>query len=105
MSNQNKTLQEQINEALSENIALSTSEMKRIYEEADRTTRRHGVRGCGAKDERRRLRRMTMNYYGTELNVLCSLLASTDYMCKLMQEQNILLSGIYKKLEEGDKTQ
>lgn len=97
------TLQEQVNEALRENIALSNAEAKAKYEEADKITRAHGVRGKSSKDERKRLRRMTMNYYGTMLNVVCSLLSSVDYLTKMSQEQSVMLAGIYQKLEDDKR--
>lgn len=99
------SIQAEINKALKQDIDLSEEEMQAKFEKADGITEAHGVKGKASKNENRRFRRMSMNYYGTSLNLMCSLLASVDYMTKLMQEQNILLSGIYKKLEEGDKTQ
>ena len=92
-----KTLQEQVNEALRENIALSNAEAKAKYEEADKITRAHGVRGKSSKDERTRLRRMTMNYYGTMLNIGVSTLAALNNIEKLLYEQNVMLAGIYEK--------
>lgn len=98
------SIQAEIDKALKQDIDLSEEEMQAKFEKADGITEAHGVKGKASTNENRRFRRMSMNYYGTSLNLMCSLLASVDYMTKLMQEQNILLSGIYKKLEEGDKT-
>ena len=69
---------EAIEKALNANVDLSREEFAKKAEEADRITAAHGVEGEAPLTEEERERRMRMNYYGTVLNVLMSMLAAID---------------------------
>lgn len=99
-----KTLQEQVNEALNKDLDLSDEEMRAKFEQADKITDKHGVEGKAPVSEAKRLKRMTMNYYGTSLNIGASTLGALNSIEKLLYEQTVMLAEIYKRVvgaEEG----
>jgi hypothetical protein len=91
------TIQEQVDKALNNNVDLTDEEMQKEYEKADNITKTHGVKGKASVSESRRLKRITMNYYGTSLNIGASTLAALNNIEKLLYEQNVMLAGIYEK--------
>ena len=92
------TLQEQVDKALNDSIDLSDEEMQKKFESADVNTEKHGVQGKAPISESKRLKRMTMNYYGTMLNIGASSLGALNNIEKLLYEQNVMLAGIYAKV-------
>ena len=91
-------IQEQVNEALNKDLDLSDEEMRAKFQEADKITDKHGVKGKAPISEAKRLKRMTMNYYGTSLNIGASTLGALNTIEKLLYEQTVMLAEIYKKI-------
>lgn len=100
------TIQEQVEKALNMDLDLSEEEYKAKNAAADNTTKAHGVKGRGALTESQRHKRMTMNYYGTMLNVCANMLAGINSLEKMIYEQNLMLASLYKKVmsEETEGT-
>lgn len=80
------TLQEQIQNALNQDVELSEEEYKAKTAQADSATAKHGVKGRAAVTEATRYRRISMNYYGTALNFMAGILTALDYNNALLAE-------------------
>lgn len=87
--------EELIEQALLKDVDLSPEEYREKNEKADKSTKTHGVKGRAALTEGIRHKRIQMNFYGTVLNVLMSLL------CECTQTNKILITLLQK--EKGDK--
>lgn len=100
------TIEEQVDKALNMDLDLTDEEIKKKFETADNITDKHGVVGKAPVSESKRLRRMTMNYYGTMLNVCANMLAGINSLEKMIYEQNLMLASLYKKVmsEETEGT-
>lgn len=92
------TIEEQVEKALNEDIDLSDEEMKKKHQEADKITKAHGVEGDAPIDEEKRLARMTMNFYGSILNVCVNLLGAVNNLEKLVYQQNAMIASLHKKV-------
>lgn len=84
----------EIEKALNKDVDLSKKEYKKKMKEADRSTEKHGVEGKAVLSEKKRHKRMQMNFYGSALNVMVSILAEVS-------QTNQLLIEIYKELKNN----
>lgn len=78
-------LEQEIQMALMRDVNLSPEDYRAKNEEADESTKTHGVKGRAALTESVRHKRIQMNFYGTVLNVLVSLLAEVSEMNRLLR--------------------
>lgn len=92
------TLQEQIQTALNQDLDLTEEEYKEKMAKADKATAKHGIKGKAALTLATRYKRMSMNYYGTSLNLSASLLSAVDYNNKLLEH----LIGLLTQGEKGE---
>lgn len=86
-------INEIINEALMKDVDLPPEEYKAKCEKADATAKVNGVAGSAPIDEETRHKRIQLNFYGTVLNFMASILCEVS-------ETNRLLGELLKK--EGD---
>lgn len=89
-----KNLEKEVEEALMRDVELSEDEYRAKNEKADLSTKTRGVKGKAALTESTRHKRIQMNFYGTVLNILVSLLAETS-------ETNRLLRYMLSELQKG----
>lgn len=82
------SLDDEIKQALEENIDLSEEEYQKLQEKADAQTERHGVKGTAPVSESRRHKRLQSNYYGISIKILMNILASLDTIVE--QQENIV---------------
>lgn len=80
-----KNLQKEVEEALMKDVELTEEEYRAKNEKADLSTKTHGVKGRAALTESTRHKRIQMNFYGTALNVLVSLLAEVSETNRLLR--------------------
>lgn len=80
-----KNLQKEVEEALMKDVDLSVEEYKEKNEKADLSTATHGVKGKAALTESVRHKRIQMNFYGTTLNILVSLLSEVAETNRLLR--------------------
>lgn len=90
-----KEQEKMIAEALTKNVDLTESEYRKLCENADKSTKAHGVSGRAALTESTRHKRIQTNFYGTCINILLSALA------ELSQTNAILLEMLKKQQEKG----
>ena len=83
-------MQDMIKEALEKDVDLSPEEYREKNEAADASTKAHGVKGRAALTEGQRHKRIQMNFYGTVLNILVSLLAEASETNRLLR---LLMGG------------
>lgn len=83
-------MQDMIKEALEKDVDLSPEEYRAKSEMADASTKAHGVKGRAALTEGQRHKRIQMNFYGTVLNILVSLLAEVSETNRLLR---LLMGG------------
>lgn len=95
---------EAIDKALNANVDISREEFAKKAEEADRITAAHGVEGEAPLTEEERERRMRMNYYGTVLNVLMSMLAAIDDLSEKVVTMNNNLVALANIVNKGGMT-
>lgn len=77
-------LERDIQDALHKDVDLTPEEYRKKNAAADAATRTHGVKGRAALTEGQRHKRIQMNFYGTVLNVLVSVLAEVSETNKLL---------------------
>lgn len=75
---QNKTKEEMIKEALERDTEITRAEYAEKIAQADKITAAHGIDGEAPISEEERERRMRMNYYGTVINIVMSMLSAID---------------------------
>lgn len=78
-------MEQTIKEALEKDVDLSPEEYRAKNEAADANTKAHGVKGRAALTEGQRHKRIQMNFYGTVLNILVSLLAEASETNRLLR--------------------
>lgn len=88
------TTAEMIKKALLRDVDLTEEEFAEKNKIADATTAKHGYKGKASVNETRRARRMSMNFYGTALNILVNLHATTLEMLAEQKKTNRLLEAI-----------
>lgn len=96
----NNELEQEIQTALMRDVELPAEEYRAKLEQADGSTKAHGVKGRAALTESVRHKRIQSNFYGTALNILVSLLAETA------ETNRLLRLGLERYLkQEGDDGQ
>ena len=83
-------MEQTIKEALEKDVDLSPEEYRAKNEAADASTKAHGVKGRAALTEGQRHKRIQMNFYGTVLNILVSVLAEASETNRLLR---LLMGG------------
>ncbi len=79
-------INEAINQALIQDIDLSAEEYKKKCEMADTTAKVNGVEGKAPVSEAVRHKRIQLNFYGTILNFMASLLCEVSETNRLLRE-------------------
>lgn len=93
-----------IEETLLKDINLSEEEYKAKRLENDKQTENNGYEGKASLKEPVRARRMAMNFYGTILNILVNMHATSLEMLAEQKQTNRLLSAMFEtEGENGDK--
>lgn len=80
-----KNLEKEVEAALMKDVDLTEEEYRAKNEKSDLSTKTHGVKGRAALTEGTRHKRIQMNFYGTALNVLVSLLAEVSETNRLLR--------------------
>lgn len=88
--------QDAIKQALTRNVDLSKEEYAAKMQEADKSTKTHGVEGEAPLTEAERHARIQSNFYGTLLNYMAALLGE-------ITETNALLDQIIKEMEDAGR--
>lgn len=83
-------MEQTIKEALEKDVDLSPEEYRAKNEAADASTKAHGAKGRAALTEGQRHKRIQMNFYGTVLNILVSMLAEVSETNRLLR---LLMGG------------
>lgn len=83
-------MEQTIKEALEKDVDLSPEEYRAKNEASDANTKAHGIKGRAALTEGQRHKRIQMNFYGTVLNILVSLLAEVSETNRLLR---LLMGG------------
>lgn len=99
----NENLQEDIQKALMKDVDLSPEEYREKNEFADKCTKTHGVKGKAALTEGIRHKRVLMNFYGTMLNIMCSMLAEVSETNQLLRYMIAQKDAEKKKESEAVK--
>ena len=93
-----------IEETLLKDINLSEEEYRAKRLENDKHTKKNGYEGKASLKEPVRARRMAMNFYGTILNILVNMHATSLEMLAEQKQTNRLLSAMFEtEGENGDK--
>lgn len=79
-------INEAINQALMQDIDLPVDEYKKKCETADATAKVNGVEGKAPVSEAVRHKRIQLNFYGTILNFMASLLCEVSETNRLLRE-------------------
>ena len=72
--------QDLVRKALTLNVNLTDEEYAKLIEKADQQTKNNGVEGRAPRSEAVRQRRMSMNYYGTSLNISLNVMVAIEEM-------------------------
>ena len=100
-------LSELIKQSLLKDINLTEEEYKERCLSNDKQTEKNGYTGKASISESKRARRMSMNFYGTVLNILVNIHATNLEMLAEQKKTNRLLTGIVtgevEEVENGDK--
>lgn len=81
-----KDINEAINQALMQDVDLPAEEYKKKCEQADATAKVNGVEGKAPVSEAVRHKRIQLNFYGTILNFMASLLCEVSETNRLLRE-------------------
>lgn len=81
-----KDINEAINQALMQDVDLPAEEYKKKCETADATAKVNGVEGKAPVSEAVRHKRIQLNFYGTILNFMASLLCEVSETNRLLRE-------------------
>lgn len=79
-------INEAINQALMQDVDLPTEEYRKKCETADATAKVNGVEGKAPVSETVRHKRIQLNFYGTVLNFMASLLCEVSETNRLLRE-------------------
>ena len=93
MMNEEKTVEQAIQEALNDGVDLSREEYAERCRRADEITAVHGVDGEAPMNEEDRARRMAMNFYGSMINITMALLSEVSELSRYVAE-------LYSKVAE-----
>lgn len=88
-----------IEESLLKDINLSEKEYKAKRHTSDKQTAINGVEGEASLSETVRARRMSMNFYGTVLNILVNIHATNLEMLAEQKATNRLLASMIGEVE------
>ena len=89
-----------IEESLLKDIDLSEEEYKAKRLENDKQTAKNGYEGKASVKEPVRARRMAMNFYGTVLNILLNMHATSLEILAEQKQTNRILSSLMGEVEE-----
>lgn len=79
-------LNEFVNEALMRDVNLSPEEYKEKSKKADAVAKAHGAEGKAPLSEATRHKRIQLNFYGTVLNFMASILCEVSESNRLLRE-------------------
>lgn len=99
----NENLNKDIQKALMKDVDLSPEEYRKKNEDADQSTKTHGVKGRTALTEGTRHKRIQMNFYGTMLNIMCSMLAEVSETNRMMRYLLAKSEAEKNKVTEAEK--
>ena len=88
-----------IEESLLKDINLTEEEYKAKRLENDKQTEKNGFEGKASVKESVRARRMAMNFYGTALNILVNMHATSLEMLAEQKKTNALLESLLEPTE------